>query len=94
MADWTFLSNHAHVLICLARDSEARVRDIADRVGITERAAHRILGDLVADGYVTKERVGARNRYALHPDRPLRHPVERGHRVGELLEALAGDPGD
>lgn len=85
---WTFLSNHAHVLLCIARDPETRLRDIASAVGITERAAQRIVSDLVAAGYVTRERVGRRNRYQVHLDRPLRHPLEADAPVGVLLEAL------
>jgi predicted ArsR family transcriptional regulator len=86
--NWTFLTNHAHVLVCLAEDPDVRGRDIADRVGITERATQAIVADLVADGYVTRTRVGRRNRYELHPDSPLRHPLERDHTIGELLSAL------
>ncbi|MGC8465910.1 MAG: winged helix-turn-helix domain-containing protein [Acidimicrobiales bacterium] len=81
---WTFLSNHGHVLVCLANDPEIRGRDIAERVGITERAAQAIISDLVADGYVRRTRIGRRNRYEIISDRPLRHPLERHHNVGEL----------
>ncbi|MGC8462418.1 MAG: helix-turn-helix transcriptional regulator [Acidimicrobiales bacterium] len=86
---WTFLTNHGHVLVCIAKDPGIRGRDIADRVGITERAAQAIVADLVAAGYVTRKRVGRRNSYEVHPDVPVRHPVEQPHRVGELLAALA-----
>ncbi len=86
---WTFLTNHAHVLVCLRMDPTLRVRDLADRVGITERAAHRILTDLTRSGYVAKEREGRRNRYRLNLDHPMRHPLERFTPVGDLLEALA-----
>lgn len=85
---WTFLSNHGHVLICIAADNEIRGRDIAERVGITERAAQSIVSDLVEAGYVTRDRVGRRNQYEIHPELPLRHPVEDEHSVGELLVAL------
>ena len=85
---WTFLSNHAHVLICLAQDPELRIRDLALRVGITERGAQRILSELSAEGYVSKQRVGRRNRYVIHPHLPLRHPIERQHEVGTLLGLL------
>lgn len=85
---WTFLSNHGHVLICIAEDNEIRGRDIADRVGITERAAQSIVADLVEAGYVSRDRVGRRNQYEIHPELPLRHPVEAEHSVGELLMAL------
>lgn len=86
---WTFLTNHGHVLVHLARNPDARIRDLAEAVGITERAAQRILTDLVDAGYVSRHREGRRNRYSLHTDQPLRHPVERSHEVGELLDALA-----
>ncbi len=87
---WTFLTNHAHVLICIARNPEIRLREIADLVGIGERAAHSIVSDLADAGYITRTRVGRRNHYTINPKRPLRHPVEQEHSVGELLEALAG----
>jgi hypothetical protein len=85
---WTFLTNHAHVLVCIAEDPETRGRDIAEKVGITERAAQSIIADLVTDGYVSKFRDGRRNRYAIHPDAPLRHPLESDHTIGELLVTL------
>ena len=88
---WTFLTNHAHVLLCIARDSEVRLRDIAQQVGITERAAQGIVADLVADGYVTRTRVGRRNKYELVGALPLRHPLEQDRRVGELLALLTGE---
>lgn len=91
---WTFLSNHGHVLICIANDPEIRGRDIAAKVGITERAAQRIVNDLVEAGYVSRDRVGRRNQYEIHPELPLRHPVEEEHSVGELLLALARGTGD
>ena len=84
-AGWTFLTNHSHVLICLHRDPALRTRDIAERVGITERAVQRIVAELEAAGVLTRQKVGRRNTYALHTDRPLRHPVESGHTVAELL---------
>lgn len=86
---WTFLTNHAHVLICLRMDASLRVRDLADRVGITERAAHRILTDLIRSGYLTKERDGRRNHYRLHFDRPMRHPLERSVPVRNLIVAVS-----
>ncbi len=88
---WTFLTNHAHVLMCLASDPELRLRDVAERVGITERAAQRILHDLVADGYVARLKVGRRNSYRLRLEQPMRHPVESGHAVRDLIAALTGD---
>lgn len=86
---WTFLSNHAHTLLCLARDEDCRVRELAARVGITERATQRILADLEAAGYLVRERQGRRTRHRLVLDRPMRHPLEQDHTVGELVEALA-----
>src|SRR5690349_3872620 len=81
---WTFLTNHAHVLLCLAREPELRLRDVAGRVGITERAVQRIVADLEEGRYLTRERTGRRNRYEIHPDLPLRHPIEAHRRVGAL----------
>ncbi|MDJ0335029.1 winged helix-turn-helix domain-containing protein [Salinibacterium sp. G-O1] len=92
MADWTFLTNHAHVLLCVSKDPGMRLRDIAEAVGITERAAQRIIAELVADGYLTRERDGRRNRYQLYPELPLRHPLEHNHQIGELLMTLGSDP--
>ena len=83
--DWTFLTNHAHVLVAIARDPELRLREIADLVGITERAAQGIVHDLVSAGYLTRERVGRRNRYEVNAELPLRHPLEAGHHVTVLL---------
>lgn len=85
---WTFLTNHAHVLVCIAEDPDIRGRDIAARVGITERAAQAIVADLATGGYVTRTRVGRRNRYTVNPDAPLRHPLEHEHTIGELLDTL------
>ena len=86
---WTFLTNHGHVLVCIAGDPGIRGRDIAARVGITERAAQAIVADLVAESYVKRTRVGRRNHYEINKDRPLRHPVEQPHSVGELLDLVA-----
>ncbi len=88
MARWTFLTNHSRVLACVARQPGVRLREIAECAGITERAAHRIVCELEADGYLTRHRVGARNFYEVHPDRPLRHPAEEGLAVAELLRLL------
>jgi len=82
---WTFLTNHAHVLLLIARDPEIRLRDVADRVGITERAVQRIVADLEADRYLERERQGRRNRYKVHPNLPLRHPIEAHQRIGSLI---------
>ncbi len=84
---WTFLTNHAHVLICLASDPAARVRDVAELVGITERAVQRILTDLEAEGYLERGREGRRNHYDVRTRRPLRHPLEE-HRTAEDLIRL------
>jgi predicted ArsR family transcriptional regulator len=89
-ADWTFLTNHAHVLLSLARDPDARLREVAEWVGVTERAVQGIVADLVKAGYLTRERVGRRNRYTIHTGQRLRHPVEREHHIGELLSLFAG----
>ncbi len=86
---WTFLTNHAHVLLCITRDPDLRMREIAERVGITERAAQRIVGDLVDSGYVSRKRVGRRNEYVVNPDVPLRHPILRDHEIGEVLGVLS-----
>ena len=87
---WDFLTNHAHVLTCVADDPGIRLRDIAAAVGITERAAHRILSELVEGGYVLRQREGRRNHYEVVPDLPLRHPLAQGRDVGDLLKVLLG----
>jgi DNA-binding MarR family transcriptional regulator len=87
---WDFLTNHAHVLVCVARDPGIRVRDIAVAVGITERAAHRIVSELVDEGYVVRERQGRRNRYQVKVKLPLPHPLAEEHEVGDLLGVLIG----
>ena len=85
---WVFLTNHAHVLLCVARDPDTRARDIADRVGITERAAQRILSDLLAAGYLSKTKLGRRNRYTVNRHGHLRHPVFRELEIGPLIDIL------
>jgi DNA-binding IclR family transcriptional regulator len=85
---WRFLSNHTQVLLCLHRDPNARYRDIAQTVGITERAAQRIVADLVESGYVESERVGRRNHYRVNTNIAMRHPAQDGHEIGELLKLL------
>jgi DNA-binding IscR family transcriptional regulator len=82
---WTFLTNHARVLISIAEAPEARLRDIADRIGITERATQRIVSELEQSGYLSHEREGRRNRYRLQPDAHLRHPLERDVEIGQVL---------
>jgi DNA-binding MarR family transcriptional regulator len=84
-AAWTFLTNHSHVLICLAAEPDARVRDIAARVGITERGVQKILSELAAGGVIEREREGRRNRYTVRKSVPLRHPIESHRSVGHLL---------
>ena len=86
---WTFLTNHSHVLIGLARDPELRLRDLADQVGITERAVQGIVTDLVAAGCLIRHREGRRNRYDIVADHPMRHRVERQHVIGDLIAAMA-----
>jgi len=85
---WTFLSNHAHVLVLLDADPGLRVRDLADAIGITERAAQRILADLEREGYLDRTRAGRRTHYEVHLERPMRHPVEAHAVVGRVVAAL------
>ena len=85
---WTFLTNHAHVLLCISADHSMRLREVAERVGITERAAQRIIRDLCDAGYLTRTRVGRRNHYEVNAELPLRHPVENAREVGALLQLL------
>jgi DNA-binding IclR family transcriptional regulator len=80
VADWKFITNHAQVLLCVVHDPETRLREIAEECGITERAAHRIVADLEEAGYITRERIGRRNRYEFHPEVAMRHP-----RIGHAL---------
>ena len=82
---WRFLSNHTQVLLCIARDPDARLRDLAQMVGITERAAQRIVADLTHAGYLERERVGRRNRYHVNTDVKMRHAAQADREVGELL---------
>lgn len=90
---WTFLSNHAYVLICIAGDPEVRMRDVAVRIGITERAVQRIVAELDAGGYLTITRHGRRNRYEVNGSLPLRHPTVAHRTVGQLVElGLGGKP--
>src|SRR3954464_16083385 len=96
MPEYQFLTNHAQVLLCVAHDPGIRLRDIAEVVGITERSAHRIVTELVEDGYVARDRVGRRNVYTVKPERPLHHPLAREteqRRIGDLLKVLLGDNG-
>lgn len=86
--EWTFLSNYAHVLVCLARDPDARLRDIAEEVGITERAVHRLVSELEHAGVIHRTREGRRNHYEIDTAVSLRHPMEADKTVGDLLAAL------
>jgi predicted ArsR family transcriptional regulator len=88
---WRFVTNHTQVLLCIARQSDVRLRDVAQTVGITERAAQRIVADLVEAGYVRRDRIGRRNRYVVDHDRAMRHPAQQDHQIGELLSLLRLD---
>lgn len=85
---WTFMTNHAHVLMVIAGDPQIRLRDVADKTGITERAAQRIVSDLVDAGYLTRTRHGRRNRYSVNASQPVNHPLLSDVKVGSLI-ALA-----
>ena len=85
---WTFLTNHAHVLIAISRNPELRQRDIAHAVGITVGAVQKIIHELEVCGYLTHERIGRRNRYQVVDDLPLRHPLEENRTIGDLLTTL------
>ena len=85
---WTFFSNHAHVLVSLARDPTARIRDIADQVGITERAVQTIVNHLEEADILVKKREGRRNRYEIQMNVPLRHPLEEHKTVGNLIKMV------
>lgn len=89
LPSWTFLTNHAHVLVCIAQNREVRLAEMARLVGIGERAVHRIVRDLVDAGYVSSTKVGRRNEYELSLDRPLRHPLEAHHRLAEIFGPLS-----
>jgi len=88
-AGWTFLTNHAHVLLVIARDPQITLREVAARVGITERATQKIVADLEEGGYLTRARHGRRNSYTISTGQPFRHPLAAGHGVDELLGILA-----
>lgn len=89
---WTFLTNHAHVLLCLARDPEQRLREVALAVGITERAVQKIVAELEAGGVLVRRKAGRRNRYEIDPAVPLRHPVEAHRSAGDLIRLVLGTP--
>jgi predicted transcriptional regulator len=88
--EWTYLSNHGHVLICLARDPDVRMRDVADAVGITERAVQQIVHDLVSENYVEKEKLGRRNRYRVVRSARLRHELEADVSLGSFVDLVLG----
>ena len=90
MANWSFLTSHARVLLCIAHDPGARLRDIAASLGITERSAHGIVTDLAEAGYLIRQKDGRRNRYQIQPHLPLPEPASRDRTVGEVLALLAG----
>ena len=85
---WTFLTNHSHVLLCIAEDPDVLLREVAARVGITERATQRIVAELESAGYLSHEKVGRRNRYKIHRELPLRHPLEDHLEIGAILRVL------
>jgi predicted transcriptional regulator len=86
---WTFLTNHGHVLLCLARGPELRLRDVAEQVGVTERAVQRIVADLEEGGYLTRHRSGRQNAYDINPEGPMRHPVESHQTIRVLLSLVS-----
>ncbi|MGE0598826.1 MAG: helix-turn-helix transcriptional regulator [Dehalococcoidia bacterium] len=96
MAEWTFLTNHSHVLICIMQNPNIRLSEIAERVGITQRTAFAIVTDLVDGGYVSKVKQGRRNAYEVHPELPFRHPIEGHSAIRALFDILepASAPAD
>lgn len=88
MHTWTFLTNHAQVLLCIARNPHMTAKEIAAEVAITERAVQRLIFDLDEAGYISRERVGRQNRYVVHMDRPMRHPAQQGRPISELIALL------
>lgn len=91
VARWTFLTNHSHVLIVLSHHPSMVLREVAARVGITERAVQRIIADLEDEGFIEREKIGRQNHYRILNDRPLRHPVESHRTIGDLL-AMVDEP--
>lgn len=89
MSSWTFLTNHAQVLLAISANNRATAKEIAATVRVTERAVQRILDNLEAEGYISRFRDGRKNRYEIHGDRPFRHPAQEGHSVGDLLKVLS-----
>ena len=91
---WQFVTNHTRVLLCIARQPDVRLRDIAESVGITVGSAQRILADLVEAGYVERARDGRRNTYTIKRDQMMRHSAQDGHEIGDLLDLLQREPSD
>jgi Winged helix DNA-binding domain len=91
MTKWTFLSNHGRTLLCIARDPEVRLRDIATRLDLTERSAYGIVSDLAQAGYIVKERDGRRNRYQIQHHLPLPEAPDRDQAIGDVLGVLTGN---
>jgi DNA-binding Lrp family transcriptional regulator len=89
---WSFLTNHARVLLCIAHDPGIRLREIGEVVGITERAAHRIVAELATAGYISRKRTGRRNHYTIQSHLPLPDPLAREQKIGDLLAILSGGP--
>lgn len=89
VSGWTFLTNHTHVLVCLARSEDITLREVAAQVGITERAVHAIVTSLESEGVLTRKREGQRNRYKLNRSYRLRHPLESHRKIGDLLDLIA-----
>jgi len=92
LSHWTFFTNHAHVLICLARKPEQPLREVAIAVGITERAVQRIVADLEAAGYLSRRKIGRQNHYVIHHGIQLRHPLESHRTIGDLLDVVGSAP--
>jgi uncharacterized membrane protein len=86
--NWTFLSNHAHVLVCVAKNSDVRLSEVAELVGVRERTVHRIVHDLIDAGYISVTKVGRNNVYSVDLDKPLRHPLEAEHNIQAIVAPL------
>jgi len=89
---WTFLSNHAHVLVCVAKNPDVRLSEVAELVGIRERTAHRIVHELIDAGYISAKKVGRNNVYSVDLDLPLRHPLESNHNIHAIVAPLLKKP--
>lgn len=88
-SNWTFFTNHAHVMVCLAKNSDRPLREVALQIGITERAVQKIIADLEIGGYLLREKIGRQNSYSLILDKKLRHPVEADHSIGDIIEVVS-----